>query len=97
MYSNWRVFFIRRNNYENYSRTIWKAIRLVWYIYISLRFVIEKEAVNYKKRNCSKPIAFGKRERKAEVVSELFKICNVFKNFSSYLFPSLGLKTKQEL
>ena len=41
---------------------------------MALRRLREKEAVNYKKRNCSKPIAFGKRERKAKVLSELFEV-----------------------
>jgi hypothetical protein len=41
---------------------------------MALRRLREKEAVNYKKRNCSKPIAFGKREKKAEILSELFEV-----------------------
>jgi hypothetical protein len=39
---------------------------------MALRRLREKEAVNYKELHSGKPIAFGKRERKAEVLSELF-------------------------
>jgi hypothetical protein len=39
---------------------------------MALRRLREKEAVNYMELHCGKPIAFGKRERKAEVLSELF-------------------------
>ena len=35
---------------------------------MALRRLREKEAVNYKELHCGKPIAFGKRERKAEVL-----------------------------
>lgn len=41
---------------------------------MALRRLREKEAVNYKELHCGKPIAFGKRERKAEVLSELFEV-----------------------
>ena len=34
----------------------------------------ETGAVNYKELHCGKPIAFGKRERKAEVLSEVFEV-----------------------
>jgi hypothetical protein len=36
---------------------------------MALRGLREKEAVNYKELHCGKPIAFGKIERKAEVIS----------------------------
>jgi hypothetical protein len=39
-----------------------------------LRRLREKEAVNYKELHCGKPIAFGKRERKAKVLSESFEV-----------------------
>ena len=41
---------------------------------MALRRLREKEAVNYKELHCGKPIAFGKRERKAKVLSELFEV-----------------------
>jgi hypothetical protein len=41
---------------------------------MALRRLREKDAVNYKELHCGKPIAFGKRERKAEVLSELFEV-----------------------
>ena len=41
---------------------------------MALRRLREKEAVNYKELHCGKPVAFGKRERKAEVLSELFEV-----------------------
>ena len=41
---------------------------------MALRRLREKEAVNYMELHCGKPIAFGKRERKAEVLSELFEV-----------------------
>ena len=41
---------------------------------MALRRLREKEAVNYKELHCGKPIAFGKRKRKAEVLSELFEV-----------------------
>jgi hypothetical protein len=41
---------------------------------MALRRLREKEAVNYKELHCGKPIAFGKREIKAEVLSELFEV-----------------------
>jgi hypothetical protein len=43
---------------------------------MALRRLREKEAVKYKELHCGKPIAFGKRERKAEVLSELFEVLN---------------------
>jgi hypothetical protein len=36
--------------------------------------IFSKKAVNYKELHCGKPIAFGKRKRKAEVLSELFEV-----------------------
>ena len=36
---------------------------------MALRRLREKEAANYKELYCGKPIAFGKRERKAEILS----------------------------
>jgi hypothetical protein len=41
---------------------------------LALRRLREKETVNYKELHCGKPIAFGKRERKAKVLSELFEV-----------------------
>jgi hypothetical protein len=41
---------------------------------MALRRLREKEAVNYKELHCDKPIVFGKRERKAEVLSRLFEV-----------------------
>ena len=41
---------------------------------MALRHLREQEAVNYEELDCGKPIAFGKRERKAEVLSELFEV-----------------------
>jgi hypothetical protein len=41
---------------------------------MTLRPIRKQEAVNYKELHCGKPIAFGKRERKAEVLSELFEV-----------------------
>lgn len=41
---------------------------------MALKRMREQEAVNYKELHCGKPIAFGKRERKAEVLSELFEV-----------------------
>jgi hypothetical protein len=41
---------------------------------MALRRLREKEAVNYKELHCGKPIAFGKRERKAKVLSESFEV-----------------------
>ena len=41
---------------------------------MTLRPIRKQEAVNYKELHCDKPIVFGKRERKAEVLSRLFEV-----------------------
>ena len=41
---------------------------------MALRRLREKQAVNYRELHYGKLIAFEKRERKAEVLSELFEV-----------------------
>jgi hypothetical protein len=53
---------------------------------MALRRLREKEAVNYMELHCGKPIAFGKRERKAEVLSELFEVERIIANLFLWIW-----------